>query len=30
MDFMLVVDIGGGSMEMIIGKGFEVELFNSK
>lgn len=27
---MLVVDIGGGSTEMIIGKGFEAELLNSK
>lgn len=29
-DSMLVVDIGGGSTEMIIGKGFEAELLNSK
>ncbi|USD33113.1 MULTISPECIES: exopolyphosphatase [Vibrio] len=29
-DSKLVVDIGGGSTEMIIGKGFEAELINSK
>jgi len=29
-DSMLVVDIGGGSTEMIIGTGFEAELLNSK
>lgn len=27
---MLVVDIGGGSTEMVIGKGFDAELVNSK
>ncbi len=29
-DSKLVVDIGGGSTEMIIGRGFEAELVNSK
>lgn len=29
-DSKLVIDIGGGSTEMIIGKGFEAELINSK
>lgn len=29
-DSKLVIDIGGGSTEMIIGRGFEAELINSK